>query len=182
MAPWAPQMEPRPRSPGVAATAARAVLAEIGTALRHVGSAGVQGMTRVPASGARAAVIQRSVQACPHGASPRGSDARPPAGVLPRGADVLVAVPAIMVMAAGCLAPRPCVDDRCAEETSAHPGEKWHTRKGKRNGGAPLHRRAIGDLEQSANGLSWGRRESHAQFCGVGDTRAHEALLDMMDQ
>jgi transposase len=39
MAPLAPPLEPRTRIPGVEATAARAILAEIGPARRHVGSA-----------------------------------------------------------------------------------------------------------------------------------------------
>ena len=38
-APLAPQMEPRTSIPGVEATAARAILAEIGTAMRHFGAA-----------------------------------------------------------------------------------------------------------------------------------------------
>ena len=38
-APLAPPLEQRTRIPGVEATAARASLAEIGTAMRHVGSA-----------------------------------------------------------------------------------------------------------------------------------------------
>jgi hypothetical protein len=51
---------------------------------------------------------------------------------------------------------------------SAHPGEKFDTHSGKRNSGAPIIRCAIGDLELSTSGLSWVRRESHAQFFGEG--------------
>jgi transposase len=40
MAPLAPPLEQRTSLPGVEATAARAILAEIGTAMRHFGSAG----------------------------------------------------------------------------------------------------------------------------------------------
>jgi len=39
MAPWAPPLEQLTSSPGVEATAARAILAEIGTEMRHLGSA-----------------------------------------------------------------------------------------------------------------------------------------------
>ena len=90
IAPLYPQIEPRISRPGVEATAAQAMLAEIGTGMTRFGSDarlaswawGAQAITRVPASGVGAAPVQ-GIAMCggcwDHVPGPRATRPRPSA-------------------------------------------------------------------------------------------------------
>jgi hypothetical protein len=72
----------------------------------------------------------------------------------------------------GCTAARCGLAVRSVGQYHGHPGEKLATRSGKRHPGAPVNRCASGNLEALASGLSWVRRELHAQCFGEGGGHA----------